>query len=157
MPSKILRILAGLLLSGLLLSAGAVRAQQKGRLSGFAYDASQETVLAGTVVNYTAAATTPPIGAHVALQTANGVVDVHLGPASYLKSNQFSLAPGDALKVVGVSMPTDRGSVFLARVVQKGSQSLVIRSPKGFLLATAGTRALPQAQRAQLTQPGAPR
>lgn len=154
---KTLAILAGLLLSGLLLSGSAARAQQKSKLSGFVYDTAQETAISGTVASYTAASTTAPIGAHVMLQTAAGAVDVHLGPASYLQANQFSLASGDGLKVIGLSMPTNNGSVFLARIVQKGGQSLAVRSSRGFLLATGGARALPAARRAQLTQQGAPR
>src|SRR5258708_24019848 len=64
-------------------------------MRSLAYDATQETVMEGTVLSYSAEAATPPIGAHLLLQTASGPVDLHLGGASYLQANHFSLAKGD--------------------------------------------------------------
>lgn len=122
-----------------------------------AYDAAQETVMEGTVVSYSAEAATPPIGAHVILQTANGPVDLHLGGASYLQANHFSLAKGDAVRVVGVNSATRQGSIFLVRVIQKGSESLVLRTAQGAPLSRAGARTLPPAQRAQLASQEGPR
>ena len=121
-----------------------------------AYDATQETMIEGTVVSYSAESATPPVGAHLILQTANGPVDLHLGGASYLQANHFSLANGDSVKVVGMNSATRHGSVFLVRVIQKGGQSLALRTAKGALLSRAGARALSPAQRSQLaSQAGA--
>ena len=69
-----------------------------------AYDASRETTLQGTVVSYTEESSRAPIGARVTVQTARGPVDVHLGPASYLRSNHFSLSVGDSVRFVGVNI-----------------------------------------------------
>jgi len=46
----------------------------------------------------------------------------------------------------------DTGSVLLARIAQKGSQTIAIRSTRGFLLATGATRSLSKEQRAQASQ-----
>jgi len=155
-PSARSRIL--LVVSILILSFSAAFAQSRPAPQGAAaYDLSRETVLQGTVLSFISSAATPPLGARVTLQTASGSVDVHLGPASYLKANQFSLAPGDSVKVVGVGSSTPSGSIFLARVLQKGGQLLVIRSTRGFLMAPAGARALPPAQRAALARQGGAR
>ena len=113
-----------------------------------AYDATQETVVEGTVLSYTAESATPPIGAHLVLQTASGAIDVHLGAARFLQANNFSLATGDSVKVVGVKSDTRQGAVFLVRVIQKGGQSLVLRTANGAPLFVARTRAL-GAQKAQ--------
>jgi len=113
-----------------------------------AYDATQETVVEGTVLSYTAESPTPPIGAHLVLQTASGAIDVHLGAARFLQANNFSLATGDSVRVVGVSSGTRQGTVFLVRVIQKGGQSLVLRTANGAPLFVARTRAL-GAQKAQ--------
>src|SRR2546430_11195812 len=107
-----------------------------------AYDATQETVVEGTVLSYTAESATPPIGAHLVLQTASGAIDVHLGAARFLQANNFSLATGDSVRVVGVSSETRQGAVFLVRVIQKGGQSLVLRTANGAPLFVARTRAL---------------
>jgi hypothetical protein len=155
-PSARSRIL--LVASILIFSVSAASAQKRpARQTAAAYDLSRETVLQGTVLTFTSSAATPPLGARVTLQTASGPVDVHLGPASYLKANQFSLAVGDSVKVVGVGSPAPGGSIFLARVLQKGGQSLVIRSTRGFLLAPAGARALAPAQRAAFARQGGAR
>jgi hypothetical protein len=125
-------------------------------MRSLAYDATQETAVEGTVLSYTAEAATPPIGAHLQLQTASGTIDVHLGAASYLEANHFSLAKGDSVRVVGVNSATRQGSVFLVRVIQKGGQSLTLRTAKGALLSRVGARALSPAQRSQLaSQAGA--
>ena len=109
---------------------------------GFAYNATQETTIEGTVLSYSAESATPPMGAHLALQTASGATDVNLGPASYLQANHFSLTKGDSVKVVGVNSATRQGSVFLVRIIQKGGQSLSLRTAKGAPLSRAGARAL---------------
>jgi hypothetical protein len=136
-------------LSGLLLLAGnTVWAQhladrpRQAALRSLAYDATQETVIEGTVLSYSAEAATPPLGAHVILQTAIGPVDLHLGGASYLQASHFSLAKGDSVSVVGVNSATRQGSIFLVRVIQKGGQTLILRTAKGAPLSIAGARAL---------------
>ena len=122
-----------------------------------AYNATQETMIEGTVLSYSAESATPPMGAHVVLQTASGTTDVHLGAASYLEANHFSLAKGDSVRVVGASSATRQGSVFLVRVIQKGGQSLALRTAKGAPLSRAGARALSPAQRSQLAIQAGPR
>jgi hypothetical protein len=147
----------------LLLFGNAVLGQERAdrprqaAMRSFAYDATQETVLEGTVLSYAAEAATPPIGAHAVLQTASGSLDVHLGAGSYLQGNHFSLAKGDSVRVVGVNSPTRQGTIFLVRVIQKGGQSLALRTAKGAPLSRAGARALSPAQRAQLATQEGPR
>ncbi|HEV1995820.1 MAG TPA: hypothetical protein VGR03_15920, partial [Candidatus Acidoferrum sp.] len=141
--------ISAVLFALLLLLGASVRAQQladrpkqQAALRSLAYDATQETVLEGTVLRYSAEAATPPIGAHLILETANGTIDLHLGGASYLQANHFSLAKGDSVRVVGVNSATRQGSIFLVRVIQKGGQSLILRTVKGAPLSLAGARAL---------------
>jgi len=97
------------------------------------------------------------MGAHVTVQTASGTVDVHLGPASYLRSNHFSLAAGESVRLVGVSVQTKGGNVFLARMAQHGTQAIAVRSPNGFLLANSSARASLQSERAPNAQQRKPR
>ena len=137
-----------------LLLGNAVWAQQladrprQAAMRTLAYDATQETVVEGAVLSYTAESATPPIGARLVLQTAAGAIDVHLGAASFLQANHFSLAKGDLVRVVGVSSATRQGTVFLVRVIQKAGQSLVLRTAHGAPLSLAGARA-PGTQKAQ--------
>jgi hypothetical protein len=156
-----IRMTAGsvvLLASLLLLTTGS--AQQRGAVVSSrptGYDATRESVLQGTVVSFTEDSSRPPLGAHVTVQTASDTVDVHLGPASYLRSNHFSLAVGEAVRLVGVSVPTRGGKVFLARVVQHGTQAITVRSASGFLLVNSRARALTESERAANAQQRKPR
>ena len=122
-------------------AAGAQQNAQPVSPSNRAYDIARETVLEGTVLKYTAASTVPPFGAHVLLQTASGPVDVHLASARFLQVNHFSLSAGDSIRVVGESLPYGDASSFVARVIQKGQQTLAIRSIRGFPLSPSGERA----------------
>ncbi len=123
--------------AGALLCAPFSGAQQKQTpvpQANISYDLSRETVLQGTVVSFTAASSVPPVGAHVTIQTASGPVDVHLGNATLLKSNDIFLAAGDSVRIVGESQAYGGGSFFAARVLQKGSQSVALRNSNGIPL-----------------------
>ena len=153
-------IIVWAVLAGSMTPPIAARAQERSALASprpTSYDTRRETLLEGTVLSYTGDSRLPPIGAHVTVQTSSGTVDVHLGPESYLLSNHFSLSPGDSVRFVGVSITTSQGTVFLARMAQKGDQSIAVRSSNGFPRATAFARTLPQAQHEQTTQEGNPR
>ena len=121
--------------------AVAVTRQASTGPRAMAYTASRETVVQGTITEYQEAASTAPIGAHAKVQTTGGIVDVHLGPASYLKARRFSLAVGDAVRFVGVAATGKMGSVFLARTVERGGETLILRSPRGALAANGAARA----------------
>jgi len=99
--------------------------------ANFAYDVTREAVVQGTVISYTAASDVAPVGPHASIQTSSGVVDVHLGNADFMKQSDFFLAAGDAVKIVGESRTFGNESVFLARIVQKGSQTVTLRNLNG--------------------------
>jgi hypothetical protein len=103
------------------------------------YDLSREVFLVGSVVKFDPASATPPIGAHVLLQTSSGQVDVHIGNAQLLKANHFELNPGDNVRIVGESLASGDTAIFAARIVQKGARAVVLRNTKGFLLTAAST------------------
>jgi hypothetical protein len=129
------------LAGALFLSITASAQQQKAQTvpqRNQSYDVSRESVLQGTVLTYTAASSTAPLGAHVTVQTASGAVDVHLGNAQLLAANHFSLSSGDGVRIVGESVAYGTSSQFLARLVQKGNQTLAVRSVRGFPLSPSG-------------------
>ncbi|HVO56770.1 MAG TPA: hypothetical protein VMT51_03640 [Dongiaceae bacterium] len=121
-----------------------------------AYDVSRDVSLQGTVLKYTENSATPPIGTHVLLQTASGTVDVHLGDARLLHSAKLNLAQGTSVRFVGQSSTVRGNTVFLARLVQVGTQVVAIRSSHGLPLAAAGARAN-QALLANASQQGGAR
>src|SRR6266699_5835030 len=109
--------------------AGSAFAQRPGtnavaaKQAAGTYDDSKDVSVQGTVVKYTENSQTPPIGAHVLLQTSSGNVDVHLGDARLLHLAKLSITQGASVRFVG-QMQTDGNSnspVFFARLVQIGA------------------------------------
>ncbi len=95
------------------------------------YDVKREVTLLGTVQSFTPAAQTPPLGAHLTLQTAAGIIDVHLGDSRFLAANQFQINTGDALRIVGENLTSDTRTQFVARLIQNGAQVLALRTIRG--------------------------
>jgi hypothetical protein len=136
---RLLRWRTGLatLTCALLLSA-IVSAQQKApsvSQRNLSYDISRESVLKGTVVQFTASSSVAPLGPHVTVSTGSGVVDVHLGNARLLEANHLTLSAGDSIHIVGENISYGSGTQFVARVIQKGNQTVALRSTRGFPLA----------------------
>ena len=65
--------------------------------------------------------------------TDSEVVEVHLGPDSYLQEQGFTPAEGDLLEVRGAKVQCRKQDreVVMARVVQKGEQTLRLRDDQG--------------------------
>lgn len=132
----------------LCLSASAQQPMPSDRQLLQTYNANREISLIGTVVKYESASLTPPIGAHLTLQTASGQVDVHLGNARVLQAAHLELNAGDNVRIVGEPMALGENTYFAARIVQKGVQAVAVRNAKGFPLTPAST--LTPAQREAL-------
>jgi hypothetical protein len=98
-----------------------------------AYDVSREQTLIGTVLSYTASSQTAPLGPRLTLQTPSGVIDVHLGDARTLSANHFTIQTGDTLRIIGENVNLANNIMeFLARILQKGTQAIAVRSTRGF-------------------------
>src|SRR2546430_7626266 len=129
------------------ISANAQQTQQAQRADTqrlHAYDMNRESFLLGTVVKFESSSSTPPIGAHVILQTPSGQVDVHLGNAKVLQAGHLELNPGDNVRIVGEQLALGDSTYFAARIVQKGAQAVAVRNIRGFLITPASV--LSQAQ-----------
>ena len=105
-----------------------------------AYNIANDVSLQGTVLKYTENSATPPIGTHVLLQTSSGNVDVHLGDARLLHLGKLSITPGSNIRFVGQMNTEGSKQIFLARLVQVGSQVLAVRNEHGFLISRGAAR-----------------
>jgi len=129
-----------------LIFAGVAFAQRPGanaaaaKATPGAYSIASDVSLQGTVLKYNENSHTPPIGTHVLLQTASGNVDVHLGDARLLHLAKLSITPGANVRFVGQMGPAGQNTVFLARLVQVGTQVVAVRSQHGLPLASGGAR-----------------
>jgi hypothetical protein len=61
------------------------------------------------------------------LQTDQGAVKVHLGPADYFDQQALKLAPGDQVEVKGVEVKRPKATTFIAGEVRKGDQVMQLR------------------------------
>lgn len=71
----------------------------------------------------------PGTGTHLTLRTREGTIDVALGPSDYVERQGINLQAGDAVVVNGVRSTGRAG--FIAYEVQKGNQTLRLRTPEG--------------------------
>ena len=130
--------------AALCLGAGA-KAQQLPQAivhntSSAAYDVARETVLQGKVISYSATTKSGPLGARISLQTSSGTVDVHAGNAKLIEASHLALQAGDEVSITGEKIPFGNSTVFVARLIHKGMQSIAVRSKNGSpLMPTART------------------
>jgi hypothetical protein len=136
------KVVVSLMFAGALafcLSAAAQQTASSGTQQLQSYDQSREVSLVGTVVKYDPASSVAPVGAHVLIQSGSGQVDVHLGNAKVLQASHLELNAGDSVRIIGENLALGNGTIFAARVVQKGTQAVAVRSSKGFPLTPAST------------------
>jgi len=135
------KIRLGILALGIVLgssfSAHAQQSSQPDVQQLRSYSVSRESFLLGTVVKFETASETPPMGAHVILQTSSGQIDVHLGNARVLQAGHLELNPGDSVRIVGEPLALGDSTYFAARVVQKGTQAVAVRNTRGLLTTPA--------------------
>jgi len=95
------------------------------------YDRTHEQTLSGTIK---AVASYPAgdgaVGVHIDLKTADGLVDVLIGPAMFIGIENFWFFAEDPLVVTGARVGGAEGPVW-ARTIQKGSTTLVLRTEDG--------------------------
>ena len=152
---RILIGIIGLILLGLSWGADAQQRNLAVPSRSNSYNSKNETVVQGTVLSYSETTGRAPIGARVTVQTSTGPLEVQVGSASYLHANNLSFAPGDFVRFVGANATEKQGTVLLARTVQKGNQTVNLRSPQGFPMVNRVT--LSDEQRAAAAQQARPR
>jgi DNA/RNA endonuclease YhcR with UshA esterase domain len=70
-------------------------------------------------------------GTHLFLKTDTGTMEVHVGPADYITSQQFSFATGDVVEVTGSKVKIQHQDVLIAREIKKEGKTLVLRNAQG--------------------------
>ncbi len=110
---------------------GGHGARRGGGPAGRHYDPSTVTTVSGTVEAVQRGPGGGGQGLHVQLKTADGTVDVHLGPAWYLEEQKLTVAKGDALQVTGSKRQVNQASFVIARSVKKGGAEVTLRDEKG--------------------------
>ena len=62
-------------------------------------------------------------GTRVILKTDPGTIAVHVGPSAYLANNNFSIAKGDKLTILGSKVQYQGSDFLIAKEITKGTKS----------------------------------
>jgi hypothetical protein len=128
---------------------GNLALAQSPELAALAYDRSREMTVKGTI--QAVQTETKPgslLGTHLRLDTAAGLIDVHLGSATQMGVvAPLGLSAGETVEIVGSMDSSSAKPVLLARVVTANNRFLILRNRQGIPLATPGAMrgAVPQA------------
>ena len=108
------------------------------------YDPTQEVKVKGEVLEIKSydCPISGTMGAHLALQTAEGVFEVHLAPAAFLTEYSISFAKGDKVEILGNKVTFHDMPALLARRVTRDQSDYTFRDAKGNPLwaSRSGTR-----------------
>jgi hypothetical protein len=103
------------------------------------YTPANETMITGTVVetrDFICPVSDQEVGSHLMVQTANGVVQVHLAPARVLRGQKIVFAKNDNITVIGSKVPRLGNSDLIAREITRGNETIVFRDSQGKLMLT---------------------
>ena len=128
-------LVAGMLLAAVAAQAATVaQPPTAGRGFGFAYDATHEVTLVGTVKGFDShPAKGSPVGLHLLVVSSGKVVDAHVGPF-LSKQNQKALHAGQLVQIVGVNESVHGKNVLLARQLVFAGRQVKVRNEHGFLM-----------------------
>lgn len=70
-------------------------------------------------------------GTHLKLKTDRGTLQVHVGPARFLRSQQVSFKVGDQVQVLGARLQYDGADALLAREITRGDEVFILRDHLG--------------------------
>lgn len=74
------------------------------------------------------------VGIHLLLNTVNGNVSIHLGPAWYIENQDIQIIKGDNVSVTGSKVTYNGDQVIIAKEVIEGDQLLKLRDENGYPL-----------------------
>lgn len=70
-------------------------------------------------------------GTHLKLKTDRGILQVHVGPARFLRSQEVSFKVGDQVQVLGARLQYDGADALLAREITRGDEVFILRDHLG--------------------------
>ncbi|HKS81644.1 MAG TPA: hypothetical protein VJR23_09065 [Candidatus Acidoferrales bacterium] len=95
------------------------------------YEISKEVKIEGTIQKIETEGVNAPIGTHVLIQTAQGIVDAHLGSGAAASPSNLGIGAGDEVELVGMMQKVDGNQVLLARLLTTSDHIFVLRNEHG--------------------------
>ena len=103
------------------------------------YDRATETTVRGVVADvsdFACPVSEGEIGNHLMLQTADGIVEVHLAPSRIMRGQHLVFTHGDQLTVIGSRVRALGKNDIIAREITRGNETMMFRNPTGKLIVT---------------------
>jgi hypothetical protein len=103
------------------------------------YNPANEIIVTGVVTesrDFICPVSEQEVGSHLLVQTANGVMLVHLAPARVLRGQKIVFAKDDNIAVVGSRVPQLGKNDLIAREITRGNETIVFRDQQGKLMLT---------------------
>jgi hypothetical protein len=82
------------------------------------------------------------MGVHATLKTAQGVLDIHLGPEWFIENQELKVAAKDKISVTGSRVTMQGKPTVMAIEIRRGDESLRLRDPDGLPVWVAARRRL---------------
>jgi hypothetical protein len=95
------------------------------------YDLSKEIKIDGTIDKIETNTSGGPIGTHLLVISAQGVVDVHLGASMAVTAKNLGLSVGESVHVTGMMSNMSGNSVLLARILTTSDHIYMLRNEHG--------------------------
>jgi hypothetical protein len=95
------------------------------------YDLAKEINLQGKIQKIEMVSGTGVLGTHLQLQSAQGIVDVHLGTGAVASSKTLGLVTGQSVSITGMMADIGGAPVFLARVLTTSNHIFILRNELG--------------------------
>lgn len=95
------------------------------------YDISKEVRIQGTIEKIDGFGSNGPIGTHVLIETASGIVDAHLGFGFEASARSLGISVGQNVTIVGMMEAVGNSSVLMARILTTPTRVIVLRNEHG--------------------------
>lgn len=95
------------------------------------YDLAKEINIQGTIQKIETVSGSGVLGTHLQLQTAQGIVDAHLGTGAVASTKTLGLVTGQTVTITGMMADVDGAPVLLARVLTTSNHIFILRNERG--------------------------
>jgi hypothetical protein len=120
-----------LILLGMCGLAAAQTQHASAKTPALKYDLKAEKKLKGTVQEMKMEGQGRSALMHLVLKSGTDTVNVYLCPERFIKDMGIELKPGDEVEIIGSPVLDNGVSVILAREIDKGTDTYVLRDEKG--------------------------
>ena len=99
----------------------------------YPYDVSSQKVTTGIVLEIKdyKCPVTGTVGSHLTLKRSGDIIEVHLGPAAFLKQYEIVINKGDEVAIEGAPILFEGKPALLAKTVAVGKLTYAFRDAKG--------------------------